>query len=116
MSILQKLIVLAFISVVAMFGTAGGCDDSGGSSVSCESALDNFYDADCTLIMVYYDGYEFVSESEAVEGCEDTKEDAKEEGCTKEFNEALRCMNNAEDEDDCDDCDNELEDMYTCID
>ncbi|MCU0665070.1 MAG: hypothetical protein MUC50_22445 [Myxococcota bacterium] len=99
---------IAWMTLAALALGFVGCGDD--SPPSCEKAFDHFYDAQCALTVGDY----LIDEQDAVEGCEDTKESAKQEGCTKEFNAALECIADVE-EGDCGDCDDDLSDMNECI-
>jgi hypothetical protein len=96
------------MGLTAFVLAASGCDDE--KSISCKGAMDNLYDAECAI---FSDGY-MVSEDDAVDGCEDTKDDAKDEDCYSEFKELLNCLNDIEDGD-CEDCNGEWTDLYTCM-
>ena len=104
---MKKLVLLSVLLAAAVL--AVGCDNE--SSVSCGGAMDNLYDAECAI---YADGY-LVSEDDAEEGCQDMKDDAKDEGCSPEFKDLLNCFNDIEDSDDCEDCNGEWTDLYDCM-
>ncbi len=101
--------MLAGVMVLAI-SLFSGCDDDE-SHPSCDEAMDNIYDEGCVITS---NGYQ-VSESDAVEGCEDWQEDADDEGCTGDFNNLLDCLG-SDKYNDCDDCGDEWDDFYDCMD
>lgn len=104
----QSLLVAGLVAVCFAFAAAG-CDEE--KSLSCDDAMDTLYDAECAI---FVDGY-LVSEDDAVDGCEDMRDDAKDEDCSPEFKDLLNCLNDVEDSADCEDCNGEWTDFYDCM-
>lgn len=98
--------ILGLVVLVGMCASIIGCSDD--DKTTCKEAIDNMYDEDCVITQ----GGDPVTESEAREGCEDTLEDAKDEGCKREYYDLLDCI---ADLNDCDDCDDEFDDFNECM-
>ena len=60
----HAVMVGAFL-VSGLFLTGGSCDDE--KIPSCDEAMDTFYDANCVMVV----NGEYVTESQAEDGCED---------------------------------------------
>jgi hypothetical protein len=100
---------IAILGLAVMGALAGACD-KGGSSVSCGDAMDNLYDEGCAISY----GGTLVSEADAVTGCADERDLAKEAGCLAEFKATLGCMNDLADGD-CAGCDGDWGDYNSCM-
>jgi hypothetical protein len=101
----STIIGIMFIGSV-LLGSA--CKDEGNQVTNCSEALNNLYDIGCAI---FVDGDQ-VSRYDAIEGCQDERDQAEAFGCMTIRQSALDCLAGA---DTCGECDSQMTQYNNCM-
>jgi hypothetical protein len=108
---------LCFVSLAFVMAAVSSCKND---ELTCNKAMRSFYDNRCALVESGY----VIPVEDAIEGCSDLEDVARDSGCSSIFDDALACLNERSNSSstpdeavaiECQGCDAQIDAVYSCI-